>query len=77
MKGRVRLLASPLTIGAQVRLIVVDVNNRKLAKDAILQFDEEFPVDVFIANAGVSMGSCASADDQEAAFFEVFETNTV
>jgi NADP-dependent 3-hydroxy acid dehydrogenase YdfG len=56
---------------------VVDVNNRKQTKDSLLQFEEQFPIDVLVANAGVSLGSCASADDEEAAFFEVFETNTV
>ncbi len=51
------IMFSSFKIGATVELLLVDVNKRKLARDALIQFDEQYPVDILIANAGVSMGN--------------------
>lgn len=55
----------------------MDVNNRKAVKDALQTFDSNFPIDILIANAGVSMATCESPEDEEEAFFNVFNTNAV
>lgn len=55
----------------------MDVNDRKAVNDSLLKFDERFPIDILIANAGVSASTCNSTGDEEKAFFEVFETNSV
>lgn len=55
----------------------MDVNNRKAVKDALTNFDRNFPIDIMIANAGVSASTCESSEDAEEAFFNVFCTNAV
>ena len=60
-----------------MKLLIADVNDTDTTKSKILDFDKKHPVDILIANAGVSMGTCESSEDEEKAFYNVFKTNTV
>jgi len=59
-----------------VQIIHCDVMERDKLGKAILSFDEEHPIDILIANAGISEGTSSKTDVFESSY-EVFETNTL
>jgi len=62
--------------GAKVHIINVDVLDRERLSKELLAFDEEYPIDILIANAGLSDEMTNKTNKIESAY-EVFETNTI
>jgi short-subunit dehydrogenase len=61
--------------GAKVTLGVLDVSDSKSMEEFIVKYDEEHPVDLVIANAGVTEGSSGTQTDIVAASRALFSTN--
>jgi len=62
--------------GAKVHIINVDVLDRERLSNELLHFDEEYPIDILIANAGLSDEMTNKTNKIESAY-DVFETNTI
>lgn len=67
-----------LSLGAtKVTVHAVDVRDRAAMAEALIQCDEETPITLLIANAGVSGGTAAQAEGGEdaAQVYDIFEIN--
>jgi len=62
--------------GATVHIIKVDVLEKEKLGAALISFDEEHPIDIIIANAGIS-DAMSSKNNIIESSYEVFETNTM
>lgn len=60
--------------GATVRDLVLDVTDREAARAHLLQIDDEDPVDLLIANAGIS-GGTHGGNESAAQVHAIFATN--
>jgi len=61
--------------GAKVSFLKADVTEQDSLQDFLLKFDAESPVDLIIANAGVTEGTSATSNDIVAATRTLFGTN--
>ncbi|TAL36287.1 MAG: SDR family NAD(P)-dependent oxidoreductase [Alphaproteobacteria bacterium] len=61
--------------GAQVKTTVIPVTERETFKREILAWDDSHPIDLVIANAGVSGGSGAAGGESEHQFRAIMEIN--
>ena len=61
-------------LGAVVHTGLIDVRDRKALSDFMIHLDESHPVDLVIANAGISAGSFGKFESEDQAL-AVFETN--
>jgi short-subunit dehydrogenase len=61
--------------GAIVHILAADVRARAEIKDFILKVDTENPIDLVIANAGISGGT--SFEKNQDAFYEIMEINVM
>jgi len=52
-------------LGAEVQAAVIDVTDRESLRAWIEEVDDRHPLDLVIANAGVSMGTARSLDEEE------------
>eukprot|EP01125_Pyxidicula_operculata_P000790 TRINITY_DN1069_c4_g1_i1.p1 TRINITY_DN1069_c4_g1~~TRINITY_DN1069_c4_g1_i1.p1 ORF type:complete len:503 (+),score=155.52 TRINITY_DN1069_c4_g1_i1:402-1910(+) len=59
--------------GAKVLVYAVDVSNERM-KDLVLNFDKEYPIDILIANAGVSSKTSGGSSEEEI-YQSVLDTN--
>eukprot|EP01126_Amoeba_proteus_P001941 TRINITY_DN10603_c0_g1_i1.p1 TRINITY_DN10603_c0_g1~~TRINITY_DN10603_c0_g1_i1.p1 ORF type:complete len:286 (+),score=60.91 TRINITY_DN10603_c0_g1_i1:90-947(+) len=62
--------------GAETSVIVVDVKDQKEMEKKLNEFNSGHPVDILIANAGIS-GSTSVMQDKKTTFYDVFNTNTL
>jgi short-subunit dehydrogenase len=60
--------------GAEVKTGLIDVRDNEIMKEWIDQFDTRHPVDLLIANAGVSAGAGGQKEDQKKVH-DIFTTN--
>jgi short-subunit dehydrogenase len=63
--------------GAEVETAILDVTDRAALEQKILAWDEAAPIDVVIANAGVSGGTSMDAAHSEAQLRDIIETNLI
>jgi len=76
-KERLKEVADECTeLGASIHIINVDVKDRENLSNEIIKFDDEYPIDIMIANAGISEGTSDKNDIVEDSY-NVFETNTL
>jgi len=61
--------------GAAVDICTIPVTDRAAFEKKILEWDEAHPIDLVIANAGVSGGTSMDAAQNEMQFREIMETN--
>jgi len=62
--------------GANVEILQVDVAQRDEMREKLLEYNRKYPIDIVIANAGVSVGTCGEKDRDEQ-YYAVFTTNIV
>lgn len=61
--------------GAVVRIAILDVADRDAMGDWLLAFDDAFPIDLLVANAGISAGPGPLVLEDPARVREVFSVN--
>uniref|UniRef100_A0A6B2LCB4 Uncharacterized protein n=1 Tax=Arcella intermedia TaxID=1963864 RepID=A0A6B2LCB4_9EUKA len=60
--------------GSVVHILDVDVGERELLRDSILDFDDKYPIDIIIANAGISAGTTQETDGDDQ-YYAIINTN--
>lgn len=61
--------------GAEVESVALDVTDRAALEKQILAWDNQRPIDIVIANAGISGGTSMDAKQTEAQFRSIIATN--
>ncbi len=61
--------------GAVVRTYALDIAQKAKLQKALLEYDQEFPVDLVVANAGVGTALSASLNGGKADYEKIIQTN--
>ena len=61
--------------GATVKTTTISVTNASALEEIILDWDSQSPIDIVVANAGVSGGTSMDAKQSEAQLREIIDTN--
>jgi len=62
--------------GAKVEILQVDTTQREGMREKLIDYNSKYPIDIVIANAGVSVGTCGEKD-REDQYYAVFATNVI